>query len=364
MRKNTFCLLLIILISSLLLYSCKETQDTRIIIKGNVKNIPAKKVYLTNAYYGDIFLDSAKYENDRFEFVIDTTKYPETFLASICILSGKNRIEQLGVFNYKRTNAKDTFSDTGFMLSFGKTELSGDYNDKLHRVSITPNKENDLQFDLKTEYFGSRKDMKFIKETIRNNPSSYFLLQQFYQYKRLYSAKELNDILSLFDKRVQKSNTMLEFKQYCSYLTEKGAAYPNTQLTNLEGDKVLLFNDTAKINMLIFWASWCGPCRQEIPQLKTIRKMFPEQVLSMKSISIDEDANKWEKALNEENMPWQQFLIPNKDLLKIKAQFFVNAVPTIIFTDKNRKMIKRFEGFYESNITEYNNFINAHLTKK
>jgi thiol-disulfide isomerase/thioredoxin len=348
----------------MLLYSCKERQETSIIINGNVKNIPSKKVYLTNAYSWDIFLDSAKYENDRFEFVTDTSKYPEPFLASICILNGKNKIEQLAVFNYKRTNAKDTFGNTGFMLSFGKTELSGDYNDKYHRVSIKPNKENDLYFDLKTEYFGSRKNIKFIKATIQDNPSSFFLLQQLFQYKRLYSANELMDILPLFDKRIQNCNTMIELKQYCSYLPEKGAAYPNAQLTNLKGDNVLLFTDSAKINMLIFWASWCGPCRQEIPQLKTIRNMFPEQVLSMKSISIDEDAKKWEKALNEETMPWEQFLIPYKDLLKIKAQFSVNAVPTIIFTDKNMKLIKRFEGYSETNIAEYTNSINEYLNKK
>jgi thioredoxin-related protein len=62
-------------------------------------------------------------------------------------------------------------------------------------------------------------------------------------------------------------------------------------------------------------------------------------------------------------MPWEQFSIPYTDLLKIKAQFSVNAVPTIIFTDKDRKLIKRFEGYSETNIAEYKNFIKEFLIK-
>ena len=365
---NTKKLISVVLFLIFTICSCKfdnvnQIQSREIILVGDIKNLPTKKIYLTDAHKWDILLDSSEIINNKFQFNLDTFKLPEPFLASVCILTATNKIEQLAVFNYKRTNTKDTFSNTGFMLSFGKTELSGDFNYKFHRVSIVPNKENDLGFDLKTEEFGSRKNIKFIKETIQSNPSSYFLLYKLYQNKSLYSETELKDILGLFEKKILNSKTAMDLMQYSSYLPAKGAAFPNSQLTNFKGENELLFNDSAKITMLIFWASWCGPCRLEIPELKNIRTKFPAQILSMKSISIDEDASNWQKALNEEYMPWQQFLAPYKDLVKIKAQFTVNAIPVIIFLDKNKNELKRFVGYSENNVIMYDKFINEYLTK-
>ena len=346
------------------LYSCEEKKETGMLISGYVKNIPVKKIYLTNAYRGDIFLDSCNYENGKFQFNLDTLKLPEPFLASICIKTDKNKIEQLGIINYLRTTIKDTFSNTGFMLSWGQTELYGDYNDRFHRVAMVPNKENDLLFDLKTENFGSRKNIKFINEIIRRNPCSYFLLEKLYQNKSLYLSNELNDILSLFDKSIQSnSSAYAELKQYSGFLIDKGAAFPSSQLVNFKGEAVNLVNDSTEINMLIFWASWCGPCRLEIPQLKNLRNQFPKEILTMKSISIDEDSTSWQKAVTEEGMAWQQLIIPLKDLLKVKAQFSINSVPTVIFIDKDMKEVKRYTGYNDTNITEYNNFVNEYLIK-
>ena len=364
-RKAICSILLLILLLSCKFKSSDKINNRQINMVGEIRNLPANKIYLTDAYKWNIMLDSAEVTNNKFKFSLDSFKYDTPFLASICIVDGANKIQQLSILNYKRTNTNDILASSGFMLSFGKTEISGDYNEKFHRVSIVPNSENDLLFDLTTIDFGATKNLKFIKETIEKNPSSYFLLNQLFNNKNLYSASELNDILSLFDLRIQNySSTFRELKQYCSYLINKGDAFPNAQLTNIKGGNELLFKDSAEITMLIFWASWCGPCRLEIPQLKSIRRKFPEQFLSIKSISIDEDEKKWQTALKEENMPWQQFLIPHNDLMKIKSQFTINAVPVIIFVDKNKHELKRFTGYSENNVMEYDDFINEYLSKK
>lgn len=62
-------------------------------------------------------------------------------------------------------------------------------------------------------------------------------------------------------------------------------------------------------------------------------------------------------------MRWQQSLIPDKDLLKVKAEFSVNAVLAVVFVDSNRTEVKRFIGYSEKNINEYSSFINQYLAK-
>ena len=59
-----------------------------------------------------------------------------------------------------------------------------------------------------------------------------------------------------------------------------------------------------------FWASWCGPCRGEIPHLKEAYAKYADKGVAFFSVSIDKSDAAWKKALVEENMPWEQVCAP------------------------------------------------------
>lgn len=83
-----------------------------------------------------------------------------------------------------------------------------------------------------------------------------------------------------------------------------------------------------KYMVLDFWASWCVPCRKEIPNVKRQYDLYKEKGLQVVSISIDKNADAWRKAVKAENLVWPNFLSPDvADLYKVRA------VPTMYLLD-------------------------------
>ena len=113
--------------------------------------------------------------------------------------------------------------------------------------------------------------------------------------------------------------------------TFTGEALPQFDLLQSDGSKKSMAScvKDKKYYLVDFWASWCGPCRKEIPNLKKLYELYKGKGLEIVSVSIDRKEEQWKKALKEEQLPWPNGI----DRAGIADAYNVRAIPAIFLVD-------------------------------
>ncbi|MBO3269499.1 thioredoxin-like domain-containing protein [Hymenobacter defluvii] len=358
----------------------KEKPADEIIVEGNIKNMPDGKVYLADGNRYEILLDSAECKDGHFRF---TLKPDSSFIPSLVSIhytdtksvfdtttSTEQFFKRLGhrmllFHNYTISNpdslraAGVPFSNgsTAIVLDKGHTRIEGDARNK-DGLMVFDNRETDVMFSLLMADFGwlgnidgekRAARIKSFKKKIRENPYSYYLIKEIYNAKEQYSEQELREILALFNPDVQASAFGAKVKNYLANRVDPDQPLPNLPLAKPDKQQGWMMDNGAKVNMLVFWASWCGPCRKEIPQLKELYSEYKDRGVNLVSVSIDEQPESWQKALGQEQMGWQQLIVDKKQIESVQQKFNFSAIPLVILADSRGKGIRRFVGYAENN---------------
>lgn len=96
-----------------------------------------------------------------------------------------------------------------------------------------------------------------------------------------------------------------------------------------------------KLKIIDFWASWCGPCRMENPNMVKLYDDFKDKGLAVISVSLDERKAAWTQAIQKDGMPW----VHVSDLKGWKSEvvklYNVDSVPCILVLDENNRILAK-----------------------
>ena len=96
-----------------------------------------------------------------------------------------------------------------------------------------------------------------------------------------------------------------------------------------------------KVILLEFWASWCGPCRQENPNLVKTYNIFNPKGFEIFAVSLDEDKESWLKAIQEDNLKWKHVSDLKGSRNEASLIYGINGIPDNFLISENGEIIGR-----------------------
>ena len=106
---------------------------------------------------------------------------------------------------------------------------------------------------------------------------------------------------------------------------------PDFSFTTPEGEHITLDDLRGKVVLLDFWASWCGPCVQSVPELRDLYRRYRRDGLVIVGISSDGDEQIWKEFTARTKMNWPQF---RDETSRVHIAFNIRALPTYILLDQ------------------------------
>lgn len=350
--------------------SCKPKNE--VTIRGNITGLKNEWVYLTYNYpIESLPFDSVKADNGNFEFKFrpDTILQPQ--LIRLSYSTNTHNRANIGVINPYERN-KDGFARyAAFIMEPGVTVANGDLSkDKDLIIDAGPQNEFyfkhlDLPFQRISKDPVKRKaQLMQIEGFLDDYPDAYWTLFAFQNLRFNLTHAESTHLYGKFSDNIKQSYQGKHLLTFINNQPARADKFINNIFVDIKRQPQPLIDTTKKLNIVVFWASWCGPCRQEIPSLKKIAAIISSPQIRMVSVSIDIDRAAWLKSVKEQNMPWQQLSMQPEKQTIARAQYNLGFIPQIYLVNNKLQVVKKIDGFREENELAIGNFINQYITSK
>ena len=183
--------------------------------------------------------------------------------------------------------------------------------------------------------------MAFIRSH-RQSPLALYVANEMISKSFSVPATDLEEILAR-NCRISDTARAARFcrqaEQACYFC--KDIHYPDVPLHTPTFDTTLLSAHIrpGHVTLIDCWASWCGPCRAAIPKVKALYDKYGRDRFDVISISLDSKKEDWQKALEEEKMPWPQFIAGKRGYKQLTSRYNISSIPNLILIDGKGQVV-------------------------
>lgn len=118
-----------------------------------------------------------------------------------------------------------------------------------------------------------------------------------------------------------------------------GGTAPDLRMQTPEGDSLSIYGVKAKAKIIDFWASWCGPCRAENPNVKKIYERYKSKGLEIIGVSLDVKVDAWRKAIETDGLPWLHMSDLKGWNSIVTDVYQIHGIPMLFVLDENNRIV-------------------------
>ncbi len=178
---------------------------------------------------------------------------------------------------------------------------------------------------------------------ITSHPKSLFSLSLVSDRAMMGAYNDVKSSFDLLDPSLQNSVSGKSVAKRLEILKRSaiGEAMLDFTQNNTEGKPIHFSDFKGKYVLVDFWASWCGPCRGENPNVLAAYKKYKDKNFTVLGVSLDEDGEKWKKAIKDDGMPWTQVSDLKGWKNEVSTYYGIQGIPSTLLVDPQGKIIAK-----------------------
>jgi thiol-disulfide isomerase/thioredoxin len=341
MLSRANCFIVILVFFSIGSYAQKAK------VSGNIKGLKEPTVMFSRSSGDASITDTVVVKNGKFTWEADLTSPQKVYILFptrvITFFAEPGKIEITGKADSLQ-NAKITGSKTQDEADVFEASLKDIADQETPLYKNWGKGSNEDQVALESKLNNLRMERRArANQYIIAHPKSAFSVSLVSDRSMM---GEYDDVKSIYDKLDLSAQQTTTGKQIADRLTVLQRSINGTPMldftqNNTEGQPVRFADFSGKYVFVDFWASWCGPCRAENPNVLQAYNKYKNKNFTVVGVSLDDNGEKWKKAIKDDNMPWTQLSDLKGWKNEVSTYYGIMGIPSSLLIDPQGKIIAR-----------------------